>query len=93
MSNTDFLSLNNFNELYKNITILIQNSNNFSIDTNPKYKKILKQLMELVERAEKSGAAIGIGHVKLKTLHVLEEEIPKLQKKGFVFEFVSNMLH
>ena len=36
---------------------------------------------------------IGIGHVKLKTLHVLEEEIPKLQKKGFVFEFVSNMLH
>ena len=50
-------------------------------------------IMELVERAEKSGAAIGIGHVKLKTLHVLEEEIPKLQKKGFVFEFVSNMLH
>ena len=49
--------------------------------------------MELVERAEKSGAAIGIGHVKLKTLHVLEEEIPKLQKKGFEFEFVSNMLH
>ena len=56
-------------------------------------EKILKQLMELADRAERSGAAIGIGHVKLKTLHVLEEEIPRLQAKGFVFEFVSKMLH
>ena len=56
-------------------------------------EKILKQLMELAERAERSGSAIGIGHVKLKTLNVLEEEIPRLQAKGFVFEFVSKMLH
>ncbi|GIS54466.1 hypothetical protein Ct9H90mP29_15080 [bacterium] len=49
--------------------------------------------MELADRAERSGAAIGIGHVKLKTLHVLEEETPRLQAKGFVFEFVSKMLH
>ena len=66
---------------------------NVFLDNEDDEEKILKQLMELVERAEKSGAAIGIGHVKLKTLHVLEEEIPKLQKKGFVFEFVSKMLH
>tara|TARA_B100001250_G_scaffold224962_1_gene192919 strand:- start:666 stop:1520 length:855 start_codon:yes stop_codon:yes gene_type:complete len=66
---------------------------NVFLDNEDDEEKIFKQLMELVDRAEESGSAIGIGHVKLKTLNVLEEEIPRLQKKGFVFEFVSNMLH
>ena len=66
---------------------------NVFLDNEDDEEKILKQLMELADRAERSGAAIGIGHVKLKTLHVLEEEIPRLQAKGFVFEFVSKMLH
>ena len=66
---------------------------NVFLDNEDDEEKILKQLMELADRAERSGAAIGIGHVKLKTLHVLEVEIPRLQAKGFVFEFVSKMLH
>ena len=66
---------------------------NVFLDNEDDEEKILKQLMELAERAERSGSAIGIGHVKLKTLNVLEEEIPRLQAKGFVFEFVSKMLH
>jgi polysaccharide deacetylase 2 family uncharacterized protein YibQ len=43
--------------------------------------------------AEEKGSAIGIGHVRPKTLKVLQKQIPALQKKGFKFEFVSNMLH
>ncbi len=36
---------------------------------------------------------IGIGHVKPKTLNVLSDQIPRLKKMGYKFEFVSNMLH
>ena len=49
--------------------------------------------MKLVRKAEEKGEAIGIGHVKPKTLSVLKKQIPKLQKDGFKFEFVSKMLH
>ncbi len=49
--------------------------------------------MKLVKRSEELGAAIGIGHVKPKTLNVLSDQIPKLMKKGYEFEFVSKMLH
>ena len=37
--------------------------------------------------------AIGIGHAKPKTLNVLSDQIPRLKKMGYKFEFVSNMLH
>ena len=49
--------------------------------------------MKLVKKSEELGSAIGIGHVKPKTLKVLIKHIPELQKKGFKFEFVSKMLH
>ena len=49
--------------------------------------------MKLVKRSEKEGSAIGIGHVKPKTLNVLSDQIPRLKKMGYKFEFVSNMLH
>lgn len=66
---------------------------NVFLDNDDDEIKILNQLNKLVEEAEKSGAAIGIGHVKLKTLKILKKHIPDLQKKGFKFEFVSKMLH
>ena len=56
-------------------------------------EKIEKQLMKLAKRSEKDGSAIGIGHVKPKTLNVLSDQIPRLKKMGYKFEFVSNMLH
>ena len=45
------------------------------------------------EKSEEKGIAIGIGHVKPQTLNVLAREIPELQKKGFRFEFVSNLVY
>ena len=41
------------------------------------------QLIKLVEKSEESGAAVGIGHVKPKTLKILKKHIPELQKKGY----------
>ena len=49
--------------------------------------------MELAQKASELGFAIGIGHVKPKTLSVLEKYIPILKQRGFKFEFVSKMLH
>ena len=66
---------------------------NVFLDNDDDEMKILDQLNELVKQAEKSGAAIGIGHVKPKTLKILKKHIPDIQKKGFKFEFVSKMLH
>ena len=55
--------------------------------------KIKIQLLELADVSEEKGIAIGIGHVKPQTLNVLAKEIPVLQKKGFRFEFVSNLVY
>jgi hypothetical protein len=66
---------------------------NVFLDNESNETKILAQLLFLSQVAEEKGAAIGIGHVKQKTLNVLQKQIPELQKKGFKFEFVSNMLH
>ena len=66
---------------------------NIFLDNDDDEEKIVKQLQKLAKKAEKSGYAIGIGHVKPKTLFVLEEQIPILKKQGFKFEFVSRMLH
>ena len=66
---------------------------NIFLDNEDDEEKILKQLLKLADRSEELGNAIGIGHVKPKTLYVLQEYIPILQKKGYRFEFVSKMLH
>jgi len=66
---------------------------NIFLDNEDDEEKIERQLMKLVKRSEELGAAIGIGHVKPKTLNVLSDQIPKLMKKGYEFEFVSKMLH
>jgi len=66
---------------------------NVFLDNEDDEQKIERQLMKLVKRSEELGAAIGIGHVKPKTLNVLSDQIPKLMKKGYRFEFVSKMLH
>jgi len=66
---------------------------NIFLDNDNDEEKIEKQLMKLVKRSKENGYAIGIGHAKPKTLNVLKKHIPLLQKKGYKFEFVSNMLH
>ncbi len=68
-------------------------SRNVFLDNDDDEEKITQQLMKLVKKSEENGFAIGIGHVKPKTLNVLKNNIPKLQKDGYKFEFVSKMLH
>ncbi len=53
---------------------------------------IQEQLVELVEKSDKWGLALGIGHAKQATLSVLESEIPRLQKEGYSFTFVSEIV-
>jgi polysaccharide deacetylase 2 family uncharacterized protein YibQ len=66
---------------------------NVFLDNESDENKITAQMLLLSQMAEEKGSAIGIGHVRPKTLKVLQKQIPALQKKGFKFEFVSNMLH
>ena len=66
---------------------------NVFLDNEPDEEKITNQLLSLVEIAKRDGSAIGIGHVKQNTLNVLRKQIPELKRKGFKFEFVSNMLY
>ena len=68
-------------------------SRNVFLDNDDDEEKITTQLMKLVKKSQEKGYAIGIGHVKPKTLNVLIKYIPELQKEGYKFEFVSKMLH
>ena len=66
---------------------------NIFLDNDDDEEKIARQLKKLAIKSQENGFAIGIGHVKPKTLNVFKQEIPKLQKDGYKFEFVSKMLH
>ena len=59
------------------------------LDNDNDKNKIREQLYKLVDKAEAKGSAIGIGHAKKLTLQVLKNEIPKLKKNGFKFQFAS----
>lgn len=53
---------------------------------------IRKKLHKLAELAATRGHAIGIGHPYKETLAVLQKELPKLEKKGFTFVGVSEVM-
>lgn len=53
---------------------------------------IRKRLWELTQKAKVNGFSIGIGHCQRMTLEVLQEEIPKIQAKGFRFVRVSEVV-
>jgi len=59
------------------------------LDNDDDINKIREQLYKLADNAEAKGNAIGIGHAKKLTLLVLRDEIPKLKKNGFKFQFAS----
>ena len=59
------------------------------LDNDNKKIKIREQLYKLVDKAESKGLGVGIGHAKINTFEVLKEEIPKLKKYGFKFQFAS----
>lgn len=62
------------------------------LDNSSDQEYIKNQLAELTTLSDKHGRAIGIGHDRGTTIKVLVEEIPKLQKKGYRFVFVSEFV-
>lgn len=55
-------------------------------------EEIRSRLNELSEKAKEQGYAIGIGHCHQATFSVLQEEMPKLRKKGFQFVRLSEVM-
>ncbi|MCX5702107.1 MAG: divergent polysaccharide deacetylase family protein [Candidatus Omnitrophica bacterium] len=62
------------------------------LDNNEEPEYIRKQLEKLKKTAKSYGQAIGIGHDHKVTLEVLKEEMPRLEKQGYKFVFVSQMI-
>jgi len=53
---------------------------------------IREQVYLLAEIASRNGQAIGIGHPEKLTLKVLKKELPKLERRGFRFVGVSELV-
>jgi len=53
---------------------------------------IREQVYLLAEIASRKGQAIGIGHPEKLTLKVLKKELPKLERRGFQFVGVSELV-
>ncbi|MBN1466172.1 divergent polysaccharide deacetylase family protein [candidate division KSB1 bacterium] len=53
---------------------------------------IRKQLAQMSRIAKEQGSVIAIGHVRKKTLDVLQEMIPQLKSSGITFVYVSDVL-
>ncbi len=51
-----------------------------------------KQLYNLKNRAEVYGYAIGIGHDRKVTLETLKQVMPEIEKEGYKFVFVSDLV-
>jgi polysaccharide deacetylase 2 family uncharacterized protein YibQ len=58
--------------------------------SDPQY--IREQINRLKEKARLKGYAIGIGHDRKNTLLVLKDALPKLEKEGYKFVFVSELV-
>lgn len=58
--------------------------------SDPAYIK--GQINQLKSRARRIGYAVGIGHDRKNTLEVLKEVIPQLEKEGYKFVFVSDLV-
>lgn len=59
-------------------------------ENNPEYIK--GQIHKLKLRAKRRGFAIGVGHDKRLTLEVLKEVMPSIEKEGYKFVFVSELV-
>lgn len=62
------------------------------IDNEYESDAIEQRLFELAERATKDGYAVGIGHDRRSTLHALQRVLPRLEKRGFEFVKVSEIM-
>jgi uncharacterized protein len=62
------------------------------LDNEEQYGYIRKQIYKLKLKAKMRGFAIGIGHDRKITLGVLREVMPELEKEGYKFVFVSELV-
>ncbi len=62
------------------------------LDNNSDYRYIKQQLQELKNKAKIQGKAIGIGHDHRLTLEVLRDVMPEIEREGFRFVFVSELV-
>lgn len=66
--------------------------NNTFLDAIEEEPFIRQQVNLLAEIAARTGEAIGIGHPHELTLKILQEELPKLERRGFQFVSVSEIV-
>jgi len=62
------------------------------LDNKEEAEYIKSQIAKLKNKANLYGHAIGIGHDRKITLDVLKEMMPVLEKEGYVFVFVSELV-
>ncbi|MFA5118099.1 MAG: divergent polysaccharide deacetylase family protein [Candidatus Omnitrophota bacterium] len=62
------------------------------LDNESEKEYIKQQIYKLKKKADMYGQAIGIGHDRRTTLIVLKEIVPQLQKAGYEFVFVSDLV-
>jgi hypothetical protein len=62
------------------------------LDNREEPEYIMGQINKLKNIAKVYGRAIGIGHDRKVTLEVLKGAMPELEKEGYKFVFVSELL-
>ena len=62
------------------------------IDALEEVTSVEENLWELAELAARNGQAIGVGHVRQQTLSALEYVLPRLERRGFRFVSVSQLV-
>lgn len=62
------------------------------LDVKEERRYITRQINRLKARAGQDGQAIGIGHDRKITLAVLADLMPKIEKEGYKFVFVSELV-
>lgn len=62
------------------------------LDNQQDFEYIKSQLLKLKELSRKQGLAIGIGHDRKNTLLVLKNLLPQLEKEGYKFVFLSQVV-
>lgn len=66
-------------------------TNNTFLDSIEEAPFVRKQVHLLGEIASRNGHAVGIGHANELTFRILKEEMPRLEKLGFRFVWVSQL--
>lgn len=62
------------------------------LDNNEDPDYIKKQINKLKLKANAHGQAIGVGHDRKVTIQVLKEVMPELEKEGYKFVFLSELI-